>query len=581
MKRTSTLLVICFFVAYSLIGQQIADKPDHKSRLIREHPEFMSRKNLMRDSMPMQLENQRMVYKTSRTQKSLSVIRQKMDSCHVQKLDRTLNVLKTINKDSYAFDSGGRLILAISYTSNTWNGEFIWNKDTASYYANGKTTLEARYTRLTETDPWSMEYKTESFYNAIGNDTLVLYSEPDWDSGESVTSKMVKVYNADNLRISLTVYSLDHSTGVWKESWKAEATYNSEGNEIADSYFDWSEDTRSWVHTGQHESTYDADGRITSSSNYYLDGSIQAWVGSWSDESAYDAGGNLILYIYYDWSYSDSKWVPQEKISRTFDPNGLMTEYISYLWSVDDNQWVAKYRESRVYDPKGNLIEFVQHNWNKEVNQWIPESRELDTYDSNNNNIQASYLSWNETTGAWVENSRQEMEFDNSGNLVHSLLLSDKDSTGQWKSKTQFNYVYDNAFTKDEIITPYGWSGVEPAHMLLSGVGERWDRTTEKWITSFLQDYYYSEFNSSSISEIRLSNILVYPNPVVDIIYIVTEQPSESLRFELIDMQGRKVLSENLTGVRNQISVGELPGGIYLYQIIRNGEISYGKIMKR
>lgn len=581
MKRTSTLIVICLFAAFNLVGQHIPDKQNPKYKFGRENPEFRLLKNLIRDSMPIQLENQRMVYKTSSKQKSISVIRQKMDSSHVQKLDREINVLKTLNKDSYAYDSEGRLILAISYTRNTWDDEYIWFKDTASYNAFGSLTLEAHYTRQAETDPWWLEYKTESFYDALGNDTLALNSGRDWDSGELVSSKRISVYNADTLWISSIDYSLDDSTGAWKESFKFEATYDSERNNIANTYYNWSEDTGSWVQTAKHESTYDASGRETSSADYDFDVSTQVWVGSWRNEYTYDSSSNLILYVSFSWSIEDNRWVPEEKLSKVFDLNGLMTEYIVYSWSGDDNQWVAQFKRSQVYDPKGNRIEYVQHNWDNDDRQWIPVRRESNTYDSNNNTIQASHFSWNVVTVAWDEVSREELDFDNNSNLVHSLLLSAKDSTGQWKSKTRFDYAYDNAFTHDEIVTPYGWSGVEPAHMLLNVVGVRWDSSTENWITSNLQDYYYSAFNSSSIPEIRLTSIMVYPNPAVDVVTIVTGQPSESFRFEMLDMQGRKVLSENLTGVRNQISIGELPGGIYLYQIIRNGEYSYGKIMKR
>ncbi len=117
--------------------------------------------------------------------------------------------------------------------------------------------------------------------------------------------------------------------------------------------------------------------------------------------------------------------------------------------------------------------------------------------------------------------------------------------------------------------------------MLTKGVGSRWDSSNGQWYTFKLQEYHYSAFGSSDIPKTHLSDIRVFPNPAVDVLYVETEESAESARFEIRDLQGRKVFSVNLTGTRNQIPVGNLPGGVYLYQVIRDGEFSFGKIVKR
>ncbi|MFH0761023.1 MAG: T9SS type A sorting domain-containing protein [Bacteroidota bacterium] len=605
------LLVIGCSIPVSVIGQQIPDGPNPLARLTNNHQEFRSHRSLMQDSTPLQIVHQRQRIKSSPAKKSKTDIKQKMDSSHVQRYQSDFGGLATLNRDKYAYDSEGRLIMAVSYTCNTWDEQYHWYKDTAAFDTDGNQTLEASYTRDIETEPWILEYSVESYYDARGNDTLSINYFLDSETNEWIKEKYVSAYDGD-LITTVYAYQLNESTGEWEVYGRIENMYDSKGNSLAQSTYLWSEDTGDWIHCAQVEFTYDPEGNITSYIYYYFNTLTRVWRGWSREEYTYDSGGHMIQYTGFGWSSTDGYWVPQDKESsaydlrgnetefityswnseedqwtperksaNVFDANGNLTEYYRYNWNSGGNQWISRDKELNVYDQKGHLTEYINYLWSSGDNQWIPANRILYTYDSNGKTILISVCGWDAATGTWSESSRNERDYNDAGDLIQTLSLGSKDSTSQWTSKFLYDYTYNNFFTDEEIVTPYGWSGEVPVHMLTKGEGLRWDNSTRQWYTFKLQEYYYSGFSSGIIPKTHLSKIRFFPNPAIDVIYVVTEQSSESAHFEMSDLQGREIYSANLTGTRNQIPVGNLPGGVYLYQIIREGEYFYGKIVKR
>lgn len=80
------------------------------------------------------------------------------------------------------------------------------------------------------------------------------------------------------------------------------------------------------------------------------------------------------------------------------------------------------------------------------------------------------------------------------------------------------------------------------------------------------------------IGEERTPQAELYPNPVSDMLTISTTSTSST--FHLFNSQGQSVMMNNLTGDRNEITVGGLPPGIYYYRLeAESGEVSSGKLV--
>ena len=83
--------------------------------------------------------------------------------------------------------------------------------------------------------------------------------------------------------------------------------------------------------------------------------------------------------------------------------------------------------------------------------------------------------------------------------------------------------------------------------------------------------------NCLSLYEITLQDIIIYPNPVSDFLNIKFEKSlTGKLKVEIINLQGKLIMSQNLEG--KTLDVSQLNLGIYLLKI--KDENSFEKVFK-
>lgn len=90
-------------------------------------------------------------------------------------------------------------------------------------------------------------------------------------------------------------------------------------------------------------------------------------------------------------------------------------------------------------------------------------------------------------------------------------------------------------------------------------------------------DFIYNSM--AGISELS-DNLLVYPNPAQDQLYVKGMNNGELLR--ILDLNGKIVLEETSAGTNVSVNVSSLPAGMYTYECIRRGESTFrGKFTKQ
>ena len=75
-----------------------------------------------------------------------------------------------------------------------------------------------------------------------------------------------------------------------------------------------------------------------------------------------------------------------------------------------------------------------------------------------------------------------------------------------------------------------------------------------------------------------MSNINVYPNPATNVIN-VSAQGFE--QYQLVNMLGQTVISNNLVNGNAQINVSELSNGVYFVRLINGSEVETVKVIKK
>jgi hypothetical protein len=71
-----------------------------------------------------------------------------------------------------------------------------------------------------------------------------------------------------------------------------------------------------------------------------------------------------------------------------------------------------------------------------------------------------------------------------------------------------------------------------------------------------------------------------YPNPADEKVTIMINSHSLPATFELIDLDGKKIMQRIINTETTTVSLDEIPEGIYVYKTIDNrGFVSYGKLL--
>ncbi|MCD4773356.1 MAG: T9SS type A sorting domain-containing protein, partial [Bacteroidales bacterium] len=114
--------------------------------------------------------------------------------------------------------------------------------------------------------------------------------------------------------------------------------------------------------------------------------------------------------------------------------------------------------------------------------------------------------------------------------------------------------------------------------------GQGWVKVTEENIDeciSTTENYLVTIDECVSINEINSDNILIYPNPVDEILNIkINSFKSSNVEIKILDVMGR-IMKFHKTEINNgiiKLNISGLHNGIYLIEIFNS---DFGKITKR
>lgn len=410
---------------------------------------------------------------------------------------------------------------------------------------------------------------------------FMIFEGYDGSAGEYVNYfKEEFIYNSSGKNTQLLMHEWDGDRNEWFSYFKSEFSFDDRGNKTKGLGFLWDPDATQWVNSFKEEMDYDENNNLTNHTGYNWIDTTGQWKAVDKDDYTYNSNGKVLSQIDYVWNDSTSQWIYTFKVEDTYEGNDSMF-YISYDWDKTEGAWIPRNRTDKFFDATGNVIRNVDSNWDDLLNQWIASYKTEITYDANGNVIRYVDFEWDEESVSWLMNYRDEYIFDSFGNLIRLEGYSMVDSTNQWSLNWKTEFAYDNTFSLNDLILPDQFFLLPIFnHKLVEMVGWYLDDSLN-WVPSERYSFLFSEININGISDISLSKITVFPNPATDVIILESDNPFESSRFELTDMQGRRVVSEVLNGTRSQISVAELSSGIYFFEISHQGKVHNGKIMIR
>lgn len=152
--------------------------------------------------------------------------------------------------------------------------------------------------------------------------------------------------------------------------------------------------------------------------------------------------------------------------------------------------------------------------------------------------------------------------------------------TGQWIPGAKTEYTCNTDYCREEImlseIDAFEWDQFKSELLERSNCFR--DPELNQWQNSEKVTYWYSDPNVSSLGKNTVEDLKVYPNPACGFIIVETTHGENPVLFEMVDLQGKKVISTYIAS-KNHLEVRDLPGGLYIFQVYTEEGWKNGRIL--
>ena len=493
--------------------------------------------------------------------------KQNLDSMIYERFDPDENMWMDDYKDLFTYNSDGNQLTSIYYEKDSLTGEWTGNyKDQYEYDSSDRQILYISYSWDFQNEDWVGNYKEESAYDSAGNLILFAYYHNESENGEWMGyNKEESEFDSDGNLILTINYSWDDLENKWMGSDKSEYIFEN-GVKKFDRLFIWDPESNGWLSREVLAYEYLDDllvSIITTGVDNNWDGEINNL--DWFKTGFfYNPQGNLTSEINYENNDENIAWEAVDKTEYTYNTDQeLETTLYSFLI---DEEWVIYYKYSFTYDPNGSMPSITMSI--ADGSDWLPAYIDLYNYDSDGNLILHVTSFYDFEYNVWEDDVKEEYIYDTNGNLI-SAILYDYDAY-------KVDFTYNNSYSFEELNIPNDFPIEYFNHMLTEAI--EYDLIDDEWLAVNRSKLFYSENNSSGIPENIISGIRVFPNPASGSVTFHGNFGPERTSVEFFDLYGKKVKSETLPA-NGQLSVQQLPSGMYFYKLRSTGITTGGKII--
>lgn len=369
--------------------------------------------------------------------------------------------------------------------------------------------------------------------------------------------------------------------------------------------------------------------RLKKTSGFKRDEITDNWDIDFTDEYWYNTEGMVIEYItssaYWQASLSPEKreltsynllgqktefilqhyhngWINSEKIIYQYDSNNLPISHTSYGWDSNDNTWVYNGTTSYTLDPEGHIIEEItlDQDYNAdEVINFYDHFRTVYQYENDILVLTEEYdktdeLTWRlkwylqqeydngkliayrshglDETGQMELHWDEIWEYDENGNpiIYNYRYLDDGD---QWY-RSKMELLYDLEKDADDYLLPPTEIEVIFVNKLLGY--NLYSEIEGAFVNNRNGTMYYTGEVPTSIASDHIKGLtfkLMYNSIEFD--WPGRNQPYTAI---LYDISGKAVV-EALTLNHSPVTIGQLPSGVYIFQVGDGTSIKTGKII--
>lgn len=397
-------------------------------------------------------------------------------------------------------------------------------------------------------------------------------------------------YPTNNLKSTQVIKHLMDSTiyevyyeedEEWHLKYKQDFIYDENLNMLESSWYYMR--NSQWEFTDITEFTYDEDGLITLRLESYWDDNSGDIVINYKEEYTYNDDDQLTLMVETNWNTNVNEWELTYKKEYYYNENEDISYTHDYHWEDDIEDWENGDSAIYTYDANAYLELILLYEWDNDNGIWKENTKKEFTNDDDGNVTSRiiSYMNYN--TNEWSIYSKREYTYDGSANPQSEIYSYWEDSKGYWDEDRKYEYSYNLEYELSDMILPplfyFNPDYYENITNMPIDYMEYNAYFGGSWSVTDRITYFYSEQEVTGFSNLSESSVEIYPNPTSGIINFRMGINFQQISFELIDMQGKRVMQQKISN-NQKVDIRQLPKGLYFYKISCNKESLYsGKII--
>ncbi len=544
----------------------------------------------------------------------------KMDSTIYSYYSNSKEEMVSEGKQEYYYDEQGnelvRFVYAFDGENNIWKKNKKWESE---YDATNKLTVVLQYKWNSDSADWINEFKQEFGYDT--NLNLISIKSYSWRTNPYNGTELYNwiglekfeyEYDSNGNKLLDSEYEWNLANNDWEGVSKLTFSFDSAGNQTLRTKFSWggiSFEEGQWIYgwreDRQYENKYNSLNLLMETVERYW---ATEWTNQYKDEFAYNSKGEIELHTRYSWNYNSIGWRAIEKYELVSDTINRKAVATSAQWYESDSTWhmlikseieldeegntikqvdwnfdssldSLVFQEKMVseYDSNGNRTSYIESGWDKTVNDWKFVFQEETSYDFESRVTSLARWHWKADSGMWIGWEKFETIYDDSGNIVRSLKYLWNSDEGDWISDLRTDFEFDTSVSFSNLVLPNYWKVERKMEYELDfETAYSYDRLSASWKVKNETKHYYSGFVANGLNKEVLGQLLIYPNPTDDFIYI--SNVSGPVQIDLFAISGEMLMSTEINSEK-AVSVKQFKPGLYIYKISSNNTLKSGKII--
>ena len=476
---------------------------------------------------------------------------------------------------------------------------------------------------------WSTNSKQIYTYDNNGNESSSTYLY--WDSPSNTwvnSSKNSTTYDKYGNSTSYTYQNWNTTSNTWDNKSKDLYSYDDLGKMLSFGYQNWDTTSKSWIYTFQSSYFYRTNGKDSMMLQQRWDKNSNEWVNTSRNLYIQDDNGFIIRDTTQNWSSGSQSWITELVNFYTNDSIGNILKRNTQAYDYNSNTWNDFGKEFRSYYNNGKLysdtvlgMNNTTHNWDTtSITIYNEEGKTLkfkffgvfqiiETYYINGNDSTRTFQIWDSNSKDWLNNSYTSYTYNENGDKLNGYTYSWDTNSKTWVKPTTATYYYSLHTIIKKVKPTINWNNPDDITYgtLLSdtqlnaqadvagtftytpAVGTKLEvGDNQKLLVHFVpQDtaqylnasdsVYINVLSVTGTSVLQNPTINVYPNPVVNTLYVTNAQGE--ITYSIFDLTGKVVISGKTNN--NQIDIPSLAQGIYTIKISNKQGSLTGRFVKQ